>query len=224
MKILAVEDEKKIADFLKKSLKEEGFVVDIAEDGEQGVYMARINQYDMIILDNLLPKKNGLEVCKELREKGKTMPILMLSVKSDTNTKVELLNAGADDYLSKPFSFEELLARIHALLRRQKPITKEVLRIGNIVLDTKRCIVTIDKKRVHLTHKEFALLEYLMRNKGIVLSRGMIMEHVWDMNADPFSNTIESHIRSLRRKIDDCKKNKLIHTVSGRGYKIDLHA
>lgn len=222
MRILLVEDSKEIINFLKPSLEAEHFAVDVAEDGEKGSFLGRTNDYDLIILDIILPKKSGLEVCREIREKGKTAPIIVLSVKSETVTKVELLNAGADDYLIKPFSLEELLARIRALLRRPKQIKGDILEIDDLILDTKRCSVKRGKKEIHLTRKEFMLLEYLLRNMGIVLSRGMIMEHVWDMNVDPFSNTIESHILSLRRKMDFPGKKKLIHTVSGRGYKLDV--
>ena len=220
MRILVVEDEKKIRDFLKTSLEAECFAVDVAEEGEQGSYLARTNEYDLIILDNVLPKKTGLEVCQDIRKTGKTTPILILSVKTETLSKVELLNAGADDYLSKPFSLEELLARIRALLRRQKDIESDILTVDDLALDIKRHTTKRGKKEIYLTRKEFMLLEYLMRNQEMVLTRGMIMEHVWDMTADPFSNTIESHILSLRRKIDTKGKKKLIHTVPGRGYKI----
>ena len=220
MRILVVDDEKKILKFLKVSLEAEYFVVDTAEDGEKGSYLARINDYDLIILDNILPQKTGLQVCKDIRTKGKSTPILMLSVKSEVVSKVELLDAGADDYLTKPFSLEELLARIKALLRRPKQIEREILSIDDLRLDTKSYVVKCGKKEMYLTRKEFALLEYLMKNQDVVLSRGMILEHVWDMNADPFSNTIESHILSLRRKVEFNSKRKLIHTVSGRGYKI----
>lgn len=224
MRILVVEDSKEISDLLKTALKSEGFAVDVAEDGERGSFLARTNEYDVIVLDNVLPKKNGIEVCKEIREKGKTTPIIVLSIRSETTTKVDLLNAGADDYLIKPFSFEELFARIRALLRRPKRIEGEILKIGGLSLDTKRHVVRRNRKELYLTRKEFMLLEYLMKNRGIVLSRGMIMEHVWDMSADPFSNTIEAHILSLRRKVDADGKRKLIHTVPGRGYKIDLQS
>jgi len=220
MRILVVDDEKKILNFLKLSLEAEYFIVDTAEDGEKGSYLARTNDYDLIILDNILPQKTGLQVCNDIRTKGKSTPILMLSIKSEVLSKVELLDAGADDYLTKPFSLEELLARIRALLRRPKQIEGEILRIDDLRLDTKSYTVKRGKKEVYLTRKEFALLEYLMKHQDIVLSRGMILEHVWDMNADPFSNTIESHILSLRRKIEFNSKRKLIHTVSGRGYKI----
>jgi DNA-binding response OmpR family regulator len=220
MRILVVEDEKKIADLLKSGLQAENYAVDIAPDGEKGIYLAQINEYDLIILDNIMPIKTGPEVCQKLRNNGLTTPILMLSVKSDSSDKVEALDQGADDYLAKPFSFDELLARIRALLRRPVHIESEILSVKDIQLDTKRCTVHQKDKEIYLTRKEFGLLEYLLRNKGIVLSRAMIMEHVWDMNADPFSNTIESHIRSLRKKIEPNKAKKIIKTVPGRGYKI----
>lgn len=222
MRILVVEDEKKISDFLKTALEAEVFVVDVVDDGKKGSFLARTNDYDLIVLDNILPSQSGIEVCREIRASGKTMPILMLSVKSDTTTKIDLLNAGADDYLTKPFSFEELLARIRALLRRPKTIEGEVLKIDDLALDTKKHLVQRGGKEIYLTRKEFMLLEYLLKNQGIVLSRGMIMEHVWDMDTDPFSNTIESHILSLRKKINYKGKKKFIQTVPGRGYKIDL--
>jgi len=222
MRALLVEDEQSIINFLKPALEAELFAVDAAEDGERGSYLARTNEYDLIILDNVLPKKTGLEVCEEIRRAGKMTPILILSVKSETITKVRLLNAGADDYLSKPFSLEELLARIRALLRRPRNIESELLAAGDLVLDLKQYTACRGRKEIRFTRKEFTLLEYLLKNKGTVLSRGMLMEHVWDMNADPFSNTIESHIASLRKKLDVPGKRKLIRTVAGRGYKIDI--
>lgn len=222
MRILIVEDEKDIINFLKPSLEAECFVVDVAEDGEKGLFLALTNDYDLIILDNTLPKKSGVEVCRDLRLHKKTLPVIILSVLSEVNKKVELLNAGADDYLTKPFSFQELLARIRTVLRRPKKIEDEVLCVGGLKLDQQRNLVKRDGVEINLTRKQFMLLEYLMRNAGIVVTRGMIMEHVWDMNADPFSNTIETHILSLRKKIK-IKNNQpeLIHTVPGRGYKID---
>ena len=222
MRTLIVEDEKDICDFLKKSLESECYVVDTAFDGEEGLRLIQTSSYDIVILDNNMPKKTGLEVCKELRAEGNSVPILMLSVQSETTTKVDLLNAGADDYLTKPFSIDELNARIKALLRRPKEIESEDLRIDDLFLDLNRHIITRGEKEIYLTKKEFTLLQYLLKNKGIVLSRSMIMEHVWDINVDPFSNTIESHIMSLRKKLDLPKYKKLIHTVSGRGYKIDV--
>jgi two-component system copper resistance phosphate regulon response regulator CusR len=221
MRILIVEDEEQISEFLKTSFKAEFFAVDLATDGEQGSFLARTNDYDCIVLDNILPKKTGLEVCQEIRESGKATPILILSVKSDAKEKVMFLNAGADDYMNKPFSLDELLARVKALLRRPTELEEEVFEIDDLVFDTRRHTVTRAGVDVYLTRKEHMLLAYFMRNRGVVLSRGMIMEHVWDMNADPFSNTIESHVLSLRKKINGKGKTKLIHTIPGRGYKLD---
>lgn len=220
MHILVVEDEQEISDFLRVTLEAECFAVDTAFDGETGSHLARTNNYDLIILDNILPKKEGREACKEIRATGKTTPIIMLSVKSETVTKVDLLNAGADDYMTKPFSLEELLARMRALLRRPKEIEEEIFSIGDLVVDIKRHTVRRENKEIYLTRKEFILLSYLLQNAGAAMSRGMIMEHVWNMDIDPFSNTIESHILSLRKKVDAKFNKKLIKTVPGIGYKI----
>jgi len=222
MKILIVDDDIQIANFLKKALKNESFEVDVANDGDRGSFLARTNDYDIIVLDNAMPKKDGKTVCKEIRNDGVHIPILMLSVLSGPGLKAELLNAGADDYLTKPFSFEELVARIRALLRRSKDITKEIISIDNLEIDTKKQTVKRGGREIYLTLKEFMLLEYLMQHKGAVVSRGMILEHVWDMNADPFSNTIEAHVSNLRKKIDISGEKPLISTVSGRGYKIEI--
>lgn len=222
MRILVVEDEEKISRFLRDSFEAEFFAVDIAEDGERGSYFARTNEYDLVVLDNMLPKKDGLQVCQEIRASGKTMPILVVSVKTDTMDKVDLLNAGADDYLAKPFVLEELLARVRALMRRPSAIESDILVVEDVVLDTKNGTATRDGRDLLLTRKEFMLLQYLMRNEGIVLSRGMILEHVWDMSVDIFSNTIESHILSLRKKLGDMGKDRLIQTISGRGYRMGL--
>jgi DNA-binding response OmpR family regulator len=194
MRILIVEDEEGIASFLKAGLESEYFAVDVAEDGERGSYLARTNEYDIIILDNMLPKKEGAEVCDDIRKSGKTTPIIMLSARSELGIKVELLNKGADDYLTKPFSLEELIARIRALLRRPTTLSSEILQVDDLIMDTKKHVTTREGKEIYLTKKEFMLLELLMKHKGSVVSRGSIMEHVWDMNVDPFSNTIESHI------------------------------
>ena len=220
MRILIVEDRREISAFLLKALTQNFFSVDLAEDGERGSYLARTNEYDLVILDNILSKKTGLQVCQEIRASGKTVPILVMSVKPEPSTKVELLDAGADDYISKPFSLDELLAMIRALLRRPRQLSGEILIFNDLTLDTKAHIVRRANKEIHLTPKEFMLLEYLLRNKGAVLSRSMILEHVWNMDTDPFSNTIESHILSLRRKIDPDGKRKIIQTVPGVGYKI----
>lgn len=219
MRLLVVEDEKNVGALLKKSLETECYVVDLAIDGARGFNMALLYNYDLIVLDNMLPNKNGIEICKDLRARGFTVPIIILSVKTETFTKVQLLNAGADDYLSKPFSFEELLARIQALLRRPKQISGDILSAGGLSLDTQKHTVSFQNHDIYLSRKEFMLLEYFMRNMGVVLSRGMLLEHVWDIHTDPFSNTIESHVMSLRKKIEHVYNKKFIHTIPGRGYK-----
>lgn len=221
MRALLVEDEKEITEFLKSALEEECFAVDIADDGEKGSFLATTSDYDIIILDLNMPKRHGIQICKDVRESGKNTPIIILSVQSEIPTKVELLDAGADDFLTKPFSFDELLGRIKAILRRPSKLEGEILRAGDLMLDLKKQTAKRGDRHIYLTRKEFAFLEYLIRNKGSVVSRAMIMEHVWDMNADPFSNTIESHVMNLRKKIDSGNKNKLIQTISGRGYKIN---
>lgn len=220
MRILLVEDEPTIAAFVKKRLEEMSFVVDMVGDGAEGSFLARTNEYDLVLLDNMLPKKTGLEIVRELRAKGKQMPILMLSVLGDIETKVELLNAGADDYMSKPFSFDELLARLGALLRRPPHVVKPVLQVADLTLNEATHEVRRGGEDLSLTRKEFSLLRYLMRNHGVVLSRGLLLEHVWNMDMDPFSNTVEAHIASLRRKVDAPFGKKLILTVLGRGYRI----
>ncbi len=221
MRALVIDDEETIRAMLADNLRAQCFAVDTAADGMEGSYLARTNSYDIIILDNMLPQKSGITVCQEIRRTGHTTPIIVLSVLSDTWRKIDFLNSGADDYLLKPFSFEELLARIRALMRRPAEMEGDVLSIDDLTINTKQQRVMRDGKGIYLTRKEFMLLAYLMRNQGSVLSRAMIMEHVWDMTNDPFSNTIESHILSLRKKLDTVPERKLIHTVPGRGYKID---
>jgi DNA-binding response OmpR family regulator len=180
-----------------------------------------VNDYDAGIFDVRLPGISGIEVCRAIRERKKEFPIIMLSVMNDAVTKVEALNAGADDYLVKPFFTAELLARLRALLRREKKTMGPVLQIADLVVDTLTHGVKRGKESIHLNRKEFGLLEYLMRNPGMTLTRGMILEHVWDMNADPFTNTVDVHIRFLRQKIDEGHKRKLIKTMHGYGYKIE---
>lgn len=221
MNLLLIEDDKEIVDFLTPSLKERGFVADVAFDGEDGLGKAQRNDYDIIILDKVLPKKDGLDVCSSIRSVGKHMPILILSVKSEINTKTELLDAGADDYMTKPFSFKELMARLNALLRRPEKVERTTLWIGDLTVDIEGRIVTRGNKKLHLTTKEFSLFEYFLRNRGKALSRQEILEHVWDINADPFTNTIETHILTLRNKIEPKKGERIIQTVPGIGYKID---
>ncbi len=220
MKLLIIEDEYDIVKFLKPSLESECFAVDVSGNGEEGAFMACTKDYDMIILDNMLPKKDGMQVCRDIRRINKTTPIIILSVIENIDKKVDLLNAGADDYMTKPFSFDELLARIRALLRRPKKIQDDIFTIGELVINTRKHTARKGEDYIHLTKKEFMLIEYMMRNPGIVISRGMLLEHIWDMNADPFSNTIEAHITSVRRKIGNINGKKLIHTIPGRGYKL----
>lgn len=220
MRILVIEDDKDLINFLKPSLEAENFVVDAVRDGEEGSFLARTNDYDLVILDYNLPRKDGCQICEDIRKDGKNTPIIVVSVKSEVDAKVNLLNIGADDYLTKPFSFAELLARINALLRRPQKIENEILIVNDLALDTASQTVKYKEKDIYFTRKEFELLKYLMKNQGKVLTRAIIMEHVWDMNADPFSNTVETHILNLRRKIDRKSGNKIIQTVPGRGYKI----
>lgn len=219
MRLLIIEDDISVRNVLRLGLESESYTVDEAENGEQGSYLARVNQYDLIILDNVLPKKLGKEVISEIRQAGLNTPVILLSAKSDINSKVELLNLGADDYLTKPFSFEELKARISSILRRPSKIEDVVLKIGKIYLNVDTHEVRNGQKKLYLTRKEFQMLELLMKNSGRVLSRSIIMEKVWDINADPFSNTLEAHIRNLRKKLGDTQK-RLIRNIPGRGYKL----
>ncbi|MEK7185577.1 MAG: response regulator transcription factor [Patescibacteria group bacterium] len=220
MRILIVEDNAHIRSLIKLGLEAESFTVDAASDGEKGSFTARTNEYDLIILDLDLPKKRGNTICKEIRRAGKTTPILILSVESELPTKIDLFNMGADDYLTKPFSFEELVARIRSLLRRPHTMLAQTLIAGDITLDTNTQDVSRGKKSIYLTRKEFLLLEYLMRHKGVVVSRGRLLEHVWDLDGDPFSNSIETHICNIRKKISSPRKPELIENVPGRGYKM----
>jgi len=216
MKILLIEDDENLINFLIPSLKEEGFLVESSKNGEEGLQMALNNNYDIIVSDLNLPEKNGEEVCKNIRSKKNT-PILILTSELDTENKIKLLNLGADDYLTKPFSLKELIARINALSRRPPQITENTIKIENITIDRNRKKVTINEKEIILTTKEFLLLEILAINKGKVISRAEILEGSWDSNADIFSNAIETHISNIRKKLG---KN-IITTVSGRGYKIE---
>jgi len=218
MKILVVEDEERVAHFIQKGLQEEGHAVDVSYDGEDGEFLAEINDYDLIILDLMLPKKNGLVVCRELRASGVATPVLMLTARDSVEDKVRGLDAGADDYLAKPFAFEELLARVRALLRRQSDNKSPVLSIADLELDPISRRVSRAGKAIRLTTKEYALLEYLLRNPGKVLSRTLIGEHVWDMNFDPESNVIDVYISHLRSKIDKGHDVALLHTLRGQGY------
>jgi heavy metal response regulator len=219
MRILIVEDEKKVALFLKKGFQAESFSVDIAADGDRGSFLARTEPYDAIILDVMLPRKNGIEVLQEIRRAKVTTPVLMLTVKSDLEDRVQGLNLGADDYVPKPFAFSEVLARVRALSRRKSTdVLASLLTIGDLRMDLLSRKVTRGDKEIILTNKEFELLEYLLRNKRRVLSRVILTEHIWDMNFDSETNIVDVVINRLRRKLDDGFPAKLIHTVRGVGY------
>jgi len=223
MRILIIEDEHKIANSIKKGLERESYAVDIAYDGEQGFDLAVTEDYDVIILDLMLPKMNGMEVCRKLRkEENVHTPILMLTAKSQLDDKVKGLNAGADDYLIKPFAFTELLARLKALIRRPKQALSLILSAEDLSLNTLTYEVKRGSQAIRLTKKEFALLEYFLRHKNIVLTKEQIIDHVWDYDADVLPNTVEVYIGYLRNKIDKPFKNKppLIQTIRGFGYKI----
>jgi DNA-binding response OmpR family regulator len=221
MRLLVVDDDKEIREFLKGNLQSESFSVDTAADGEEGSFMGRTHDYDAIVLDNVMPKKTGFEVCRDIRQAGKNTPIIILSVQSEIEDKVDLINGGADDYLTKPFAYRELQSRLRAVMRRPSTVVHPIMTVDNLTLDTLRQKVTRGKKEIYLTRKEFALTEYLMRHHGTVVSRGMLMEHVWNDDLDPFSNTIEAHILNLRKKLDTNPRRRLIHTIPGRGYKIE---
>lgn len=218
MKLLVVEDDPEIAALLSDGLTEEKFLVEIASDGEKGEYLASINHYDAIILDLLLPKFDGMEVCRRLRESGIGAPILMLTARDSTADKIAGLNCGADDYLTKPFVFDELLARLRALLRRGPAVKETKLECARVALDTIGHILYIDGAPVELSAREYQLLEYLMRNQGRVLTRQQIADQVWGSEYDPLSNVIDVYINYLRNKVDLSSNYKLIHTVRGLGY------
>ena len=218
MRILIVEDEKKIADFIKRGLREENYAVDAALDGLEGLRMAEENPSDLVILDVMLPGMDGLTLCAKLREHGFAKPILMLTAKDLVEDKVKGLDSGANDYLTKPFAFEELLARVRALLRKTPDQPSTTLKAGDLELDLRTHKALRAGRELVLSVKEFALLEYLLRNQGAIVTRTMISEHVWDINFDTATNVIDVYINYLRRKIDDGRAKKLIHTVRGKGY------
>ena len=218
MKILVVEDEKKVSKFLQQGLEEEKYSVDIANDGEQGGQLALTGQYDLVILDILLPKKDGITILKELRSKKNNTPVLMLTAKSSTENKIEGLDSGADDYLTKPFSFSELLARVRSLLRRGSAEKSTMLNVADLQLDTVSHKAKRGERVIELTAREYALLEYFMRNVNSVLTRTIISEHIWNYNFDTGTNIIDVYVNHLRTKIDGGCETKLIHTVRGVGY------
>lgn len=219
MQVLVVEDEGKIANILRKGLLIDLYNVDIANDGEEALEKISYNSYDFIILDVMLPKIDGLTVCREIRKKNTTIPILILTAKDDINDKIAGLDAGADDYVTKPFSYAEISARIRALLRRGNKADPVILSAADITLNPATKIVIRNKRTISLTAREFALLEYLMRNQNIVLTKSQILEHVWDYQYEGLSNIVETYIKYLRKKLKISKQSKeIIHTVRGTGY------
>jgi two-component system, OmpR family, response regulator len=223
MRILVVEDEHRIAQSIKKGLEQERYAVDLAYSGTDGFDLASTESYDCIILDLMLPGMDGLAVCRELRALSIHTPVLILTARGRTEDKVTGLDTGADDYLTKPFAFEELLARIRALVRRPEQVKDAVLTVGDLTMDPKSYVVSRSNREILLSGKEFAILEYLMRNPGKILTKDDIISHVWDYESDILPNTVEVNIRNLRMKIDlpFGKKHHLIKTVRGFGYKIE---
>ena len=220
VKVLLVEDDRKVAGFIEQGLKEEGYVVDIASDGAEGTMLAHVYQYDVILLDVVLPKKTGFQVAQELRREGRNTPILMLTSRDAVEDIVRGLDSGADDYLSKPFRFDELLARVRALLRRGGAERLEVLRYGPIALDRLRHQATADDKPLDLTNKEFQLLEHFLLHAEEVVRRTQLLEKVWDMHFDPESNVVDVHVGNLRRKLQTSCGRQLIQTVRGVGFSL----
>jgi heavy metal response regulator len=218
MRILVVEDEKKVASFIKRGLEEESFTVEVAHDGEEGLYMGETNPYDLILMDVMLPKMDGLSVVKELRNRGVLTPVLCLTAKDTVEDIVSGLDSGSDDYLTKPFAFAELLARVRALLRRGTKDRGAEIRFADLRLDPVDHKVWRNGKEIELTAKEYGLLEYFMRNPNQILTRTMIAEHVWDYTFDSFTNIIDVYVNYLRKKVDRDYDKKLIHTVRGVGY------
>jgi DNA-binding response OmpR family regulator len=221
MKILLIEDDIEISDFIKNNLGEDVFIIDIADNGSDGSFLARTNNYDVIVMDNSLPIKDGITVCEEIRSEGINTPIIFLTIHNILRKKILALDKGADDYMTKPFAIEELRARIFALARRPHALEDSILRVDDLVIDTHRRTVCRGNKQIYLTRKTYNLLEYLMKNKGKVLSRGIIMECVWNSDGDPFSNTVEAHILSLRKKINIDGKKDILKNLPGRGYIIE---
>ena len=218
MRILVVEDEPRMANVIAKGLRETSYAVDVAEDGDAALYQASINDYDLIVLDILLPRRDGFEVCRALRARGNSTPILMLTARATVDDRLSGFDAGADDYLTKPFSFREFLARVRALLRRDSQLRPDVYQLDDLIVDSASHRVSRAAREIELTAKEYALLEFLARRAGQLVSRTEIAAHVWDDSFDPFSNTIEVYMNRLRKKIDDAHTVKLLHTRRGEGY------
>ncbi len=220
MKVLVVEDDRKVAGFIEQGLVEEGYVVDIAPDGDEATMLAHVYEYDVILLDIILPRKNGFQVAAELRREGRKTPILMLTSRDAVEDVVRGLDAGADDYLAKPFRFEELLARVRALVRRGGAERMEVLRFGEITMDRLRHVVSVGEKKLDLTAKEFQLLEYFLLHCDEVVRRTTLLEKVWDMHFDPESNVVDVHVGNLRRKLSKATDLIRIETVRGVGFSL----
>jgi DNA-binding response OmpR family regulator len=222
MRILVVDDDRRLSAVIKRGLLEEAYAVDLAYDGEEGEYMAEVNPYDLIILDIMLPGKDGIEICRDLRAKKVNTPILMLTAKDTVEDRVKGLDVGADDYLVKPFAFNELLARVRAMLRREGMSKSPELRVGDLTLDTLTRQVRRGERPVELTTKEYVILEYFMRHPNVVVTRTMIEEHAWDYDFDSLSNLVDVYVRRLRRKIDNEGEDSLIQTVRGAGYRLKV--
>jgi DNA-binding response OmpR family regulator len=220
MRVLVVDDDRRLCAVIKRGLLEEAYAVDLAYDGEEGEYLAEVNSYDLIILDIMLPNKDGIEVCHELRTKKINTPILMLTAKDTVEDRVRGLDTGADDYLVKPFAFNELLARVRALLRREGMSKSPELRVGDLTLNTLTRQIWRGQRSIELTTKEYVILEYLMRHPNVVVTRTMIEEHAWDYDFDSLSNLVDVYMRRLRRKIDNEGEDSLIQTVRGAGYRL----
>jgi two-component system copper resistance phosphate regulon response regulator CusR len=218
MKILVVEDDRTVGQYVKRGLEEQRYHADLVADGMEGLRLASGGRYDLIVLDLRLPEMNGLEVLRTLRDRGNTTPILVLTAQDAVDFKVQALRSGADDYVTKPFSFEELLARVEALGRRPKEIRAQLLRVGDLELDMATREVTRAGERIDLTPKEYTVLEYLMRHAGRVMSRTLITEYAWDYHFDPGTNIVDVVINRLRKKVDSGHPQKLVHTVRGVGY------
>ena len=220
MRILVVDDDRRLCTIIKRGFLEEAYAVDLAYDGEEGEYLAEVNPYDLIILDIMMPVKDGIEVCHDLRAKKINTPILMLTAKDTVEDRVRGLDTGADDYLIKPFAFSELLARVRALLRREGMSKSIELQVGDLTLNTITRQVWRGQRPIELTTKEYVILEYFMRHPNAVVTRTMIEEHAWDYDFDSLSNLVDVYIRRLRRKIDNERKDSLIQTVRGAGYRL----
>jgi two-component system copper resistance phosphate regulon response regulator CusR len=220
MRILIVDDDRRLCSIVKRGLVEEAHTVDVAFDGEDGGYLAEVNPYDLIILDIMMPKKGGIEVCRDLRSKNISIPIMMLTAKDAVEDRVKGLDSGADDYLVKPFAFSELLARVRALLRREGSVKSSEIKVDDLTLDTRTRELHKGNRAIELTTKEYTILEYLMRHPNVVVTRTMIEEHAWDYDFDSLSNLVDVYVRRLRHKIDEPGEGSVIQTVRGAGYRL----